>query len=677
MLRGHDDWVTSVAFSPDGRWLASGSDDATARVWDLQAEDPTAEPRVLRGHEGPIPSVAYRRDGQWLATGSGDHTARLWDLSSLHALSDAEGLSADLEAGDFSVEPRVLRGHDSGVTSVAFDPDERWLATGSDDMAVRLWRVPASGEARLKAGDRAAEPLALSGHESGVTSVAFDPNSRWLAAGGWDGSARLWDVSPLLALGEADMLTTDLRSALPSAETLVLSGHEGGVRSVAFSSNGRWLATGSDDGTARLWDVPALLSTGLQVHDHSAAAVVLADHQGWVTSVAFSPDDRWLATGSWDTTARLWDVSALLVPGETKALDAELQVEGAEARPVMLQGHEGPVTSVAFSPDGQWLATSVGGWGDTAWLWDLSVLPDPAEAKEFETESQAESLADRVRVLRGHESAVISVAFDRDGSRLATGSLDDTARLWDLSALTILSEAGGLEPDLASDDPGAEPIVLRDHEDSVTSVAFGPGGDWLATGSLDDTARLWRTRLDDLKSLACHMAGRNLTQDEWEQHFRQKDYERTCTDLPGHESAIRALFEQGSELAQSGDVDGALASLQKAGALDPALEGPVHDWNQICRHGSLWGRAADVLEACEQAVALAPDDGGIRESRALARALTKDYEGAVEDLQFFLHWAVSNGLDDELVSEREVWIAELRAGRNPLDTETLEALRNR
>ena len=677
MLRGHEDWVTSVAFSPDGRWLASGSDDGTARVWDLQVRDPSAEPRVLRGHEGPIPTVAYRPDGRWLATGSGDRTVRLWDLSSLLVSGVEEGLSGGLEAGDFSVEPRVLRAHTAGVTSVAFDRDERWLATGSDDMSVRLWQVPASGDAGLQASDLEAEPLVLRGHESGVTSVAFSPDSHWLAAGGWDGSVRLWDVSALLALGDAGGPATDLRSVLPSSETLVLRGHAGGVRSVAFSSDGSWLASGSDDGTARLWDLPALLSTGVQVQDSSAAAMVLAGHENWVTSVAFSPDDHWLATGSWDTRARLWDVSALLAREGSGVHGAGMQAEGAAIQPVVLQGHEGPVTSLAFSPQGQWLAVAVGGWGDTVWLWDLSALPGPGESEGSDNALQAEGLLDTVRVLRGHESAVTSVAFDRDGARLATASLDDTIRLWDVSALTILTGTEGLDPALQADESGAEPIVLRGHRDSVTSVAFGPKGGWLASGSLDDTARLWRMRLGDLKSLACAMAGRNLTQDEWEQHFPEKGYDRTCIDLPAHESAIRALYDQGSELARGGDVDGALARFHQAAELDPTLEGSADDWDLLCRQGSLWGRAADVLEACEQAVALAPDDGGIRESRALARALTKDYEGAAEDLQFFLDWAATRGLDGEIIAEREAWIAELRAGRNPLDAETLEALQNR
>jgi WD40 repeat protein len=415
ILKGHRDDVRSVRFSPNGRILASGSYDHTVRLWNLA--DPQPRAQVLREHTSVVLAVAFSPNGRLLATGGEDMKVRLWDLADpRHPL-------------------QVLRGHTGGVRAIAFSPDSHLLVTGSKDGTVRLWD--------LLATRRAAAPVVLPGHVGGVNSVVFSPGGRLLASGGVDRTVRLWDI------GQPGH-PTHLAS---------LTGHGNEVYSVTFSPDGRMLASGSEDRTVRLWDVAT--RRGVASYDQPAA----------VKAVAFGPAGHTLVAGGADGFVRRWDVTPLphVDANATMALSADgrVLVTGTDRalqtwnitdfqHPTGVGNPTGRVTAAAFAPTGRLLATA--GADDAVRLWDLADPRRPAPIGG---------------PLIGHINTVHALAFSMDGRLLVSGSRDVTVRLWDVT-----------------DRRRVTGTVLGSYTSFVRSLAFSPAGNTLALGTADGV-RLW------------------------------------------------------------------------------------------------------------------------------------------------------------------------------------------
>ena len=724
-LPSHGNPVFGLAFSPDGRFLASSSrSQNNLVVWNLATRSPAGPP--LTAHDGSAVSLAISPDGKTLASGGGDQAVRLWKLGGDNAIAGPIG------------EP--LPGHTSNVVSLAFSHDGRMLATGSWDGTVIL-RNASTGLALLP-------PLSVSRNQ--IESVAFSPDGRTLAAGGSEGAV-LWD----LATGQALMPVLN---------------HPGGVKSVAFSSDGRLLASGGGAGTLRLWNV----------NKREPVGPPLRGHLKWIENIVFTPDGQMLVSSGDDSTI-LWDLTrtrrlATVLPGPAGSInalsfshDGSLLASGTcldaadnaatadtaeRARsphwalcrqggvrlvqqppgkdrehrqdlPTLLTHSPGTPRSLVFMRETNTLAVAgcaklsssdcsgiaVETWRPGAGRLGRSVIEDDspklatmalsprgdivaAAGCQWQASSRENCDAGEIRLWRietgrplgapliGHQRGVTQLAFSPDGQTLASGTLDDVI-LWNVGtgrprgrpqpgSVSAFSSDGKVVA--VAPAPGAaspRTIVLRDMStnqpvgeitigdaDVVLAMAFspdartlaisnaGPGGpaftfwdvaraerlgppmQWpggrafvlafnpdgktVATGSEDGRLAVWDIDPASWRERACRIANRNLTYEEWAQFLGDEPYRMTCAGLP----ADPGIVEAGRRHARSGDLDGAITILRRALKLDPALrldprkEAVKSSVDELVAHGSYLAAAGDVQSAAasfERARALDPD----------------------------------------------------------------------
>jgi WD40 repeat protein len=521
VLEGHKGGVTTIAYSPDGTKIASGSVDRSIHVWDASTGEPLND-EPFEGHMSCVTSVAFSPDGLRLASASEDETIQIWNL----------------ESGSISVGP--LEGHTEAVTSIAWSPDGKRLVSGSLDGILILWDS--------ESGNVVCEPF--TGHKSGVTSVAFSPRGHRILSSSMDRSLRVWDAELSFDHIESE--------SEPEPYTLTpfldIPAHQDNLKCVAFSPNGLRIVSGSDDETIRLWDAetgepihdvrfhredldghhwhrfpkPPSHSKGVDVVAYSPDGVLIASggagggdgdvciwdsesgellqpvlrgHSGGITSIHFLPSDNRLVSGSQDNTIRVWDTHT----GET--------VVGP------LTPHTAWITSIAVSPDGTMIAsasnngticvldtltgeeigerlTSANDNSINCIAFDthdsnrLLATSTRIEYEEDDNEVRTHSLTlwdlengDEIwKIEEAHHDVILCLAVSPKGHYAASGSADETINIWNLSTGELV-----LGP-------------LEGHTGTIFSIAFNHDGTRLVSGSGDEAIRVWDvSSVDDIR----------------------------------------------------------------------------------------------------------------------------------------------------------------------------------
>jgi WD40 repeat protein/DNA-binding SARP family transcriptional activator len=455
-LKGHTDRVMEASFSPDGKWVITGSADKTARLWDAATGK---ELRVFSGHTDQVQSVTFSPDGKQVLTGSSDMTARLWDVATGQTLRTFKADDSGIYSVVFSPDGRRIlagtagkialiwdadtgqellqfKGHAGAIRSAVFSSDGKQVLTAGDDLTARLWDASTGELLRVFAG-----------HTYGVGKAIFAPDGHSVFSAGWDDVIRQWDLGPdkrviplpaqyswglFSSRGDSvlfagwDGKVAWLRDARTGRELARFSGHTDQILSIEVSNDKKYVLTGSYDKTVRLWDA----ATGQELQ-------TLRGHTDIVSAI-FSEDGKYILSWSRDKTVRVWATAT-----------------GQEVRAFEFRSATDLPTAVAISPDDTSVLVAIpGNHGFAMWdvkdglphYWDTLSLDDPV---------------------------IFSLSFSPDNKYILSAANDGKVQVWDWNAGMI------------------RPVQILNHPDAVNFAAYSPDGKFIWTGCADGKVREW------------------------------------------------------------------------------------------------------------------------------------------------------------------------------------------
>lgn len=536
-LYGHKKGINALSYCSDGKMFASGADDSVIKFWNLDDKGEIKEGKTFLTHNKdtrtgmlyPVTEIEFTKDCKKIISGSWDKTIKVWD------------------AVEFK-EIKKLSGHSDHVRSVTISPDDKFIYSASRDNSIKIWTNGIDNEYR--------EIKTLTGHSSGVYTVVVSSDGKTIYSGSFDGSIKAWRV------GEYNDMKTLTNHIPPDSNNLIsaavfspdgkylavasiqedypkyskkyapieylikiwnlsdytemktLVGHTKPITSMVFSLDGKYLFSGSNDYTIKIWSIfPDKIAT------KSNLVTTLAGHTKEVTSLSLSPDGKILASGSKDNTIKIWKSR---FEDKKKEFPFEFYEKFYDSQP--LKGHAKPVTSVNFNEDGTALAS--GSEDKTIKIWTVdknldfqniktlsshteevtSVLFSPnkkilASASGLKDINNIEGISsgenaikiweigknneyNEIKTLIGHTDGITSLSFNANGSILASSSEDNTVRIWNMDDHTLIKEITG-------------------HSEKVNTVAFSPKSKLIITSSNDNKVKIIENNLNHLLATSC------------------------------------------------------------------------------------------------------------------------------------------------------------------------------